>query len=301
MNNRNGSSFRPQSFGPEAGFFGPGSEAWNVLGRRSVIMGGMRALLMHATHPAIAAATAQTARYEQDPWGRHRETLQLLFTLIFGTRGEATRAARQINATHRLVRGRDLATGSPYAATDPNLMVWVHASLVSSFLKYEQLTVGSLDDSARQRFCTELAFMASLLGLPSGRVTSTVDGLETYIDETAASGVLRSTDGSRQLAAIIQRPAAGFDRVRLRTAAFLAFHTLPVPIRELYGIRHGPGDERRLAALSFALRLGLRAVPTRARFLPCALAAAARTRTEPTGGMPTRRRRSGFDAGQSVH
>jgi uncharacterized protein (DUF2236 family) len=184
-------------------------------------------------------------------------------------------------------------------------MVWVHASLVSSFLTYERLTVGSLDESARQRFCEESAFMASLLGLPSGRIPATLDGLEAYIGETAASGVLRSTDGSRLLAAIIRRPAAGFDRVKLRTAAFLAFHTLPVPIRELYGIRHDPSDDRRLAALGSALRVGLRALPTHARFMPCALAAAARTRAEPAdaaaGGVAAPRRRSGRDAGQSVH
>src|SRR6266516_5546799 len=105
----------------DVGFFGPDSELWRVLRERSVVMGGMRALLMHAAHPLIAAAAAQTGMYEHDTWGRHERTLRLTFTLVFGTRQEATTAARQINAAHRSVHGVDRCTGLAYSARDPEL------------------------------------------------------------------------------------------------------------------------------------------------------------------------------------
>jgi uncharacterized protein (DUF2236 family) len=286
MTSWNASFDRAVSSRSDAGFFGPNSALWSVLGRRSVIMGGMRALLMQATHPLVAAATAATAQYRQDPWGRHRRTLQLMFDLVFGTGNSAVRAVRQINAAHRMVAARDPVTGGSYFATDPALLLWVHASLASSFLLYERLTVAALDDAARQRFCDEFAFMSSLLGLPRGHVPPTAEGLEAYVDETAASGMLRSTDGARVLASIIRRPSRGIARLKLQTAAFLALQTLPAPVRDLYEVSHDRGDERRLAALCATIRLGQRILPAQARLMPCALAASARTRATAGRGRP---------------
>src|SRR5262245_7558038 len=116
------------SWASDAGFFGPDSELWRVLRERTVIMGGMRALLMHAAHPLVSAAAMRTGMYEHDTWRRHERTLRLTFTLVFGTRQEAALAARQINAAHRSVHGIDDHTGLGYDARDPELLLWVHAS-----------------------------------------------------------------------------------------------------------------------------------------------------------------------------
>lgn len=266
---------------PDAGLFGPGSESWRVLRERSVLMGGMRALLMQAAHPAIAAATEQTRMYVDSPWERHEQTLRLTFTLVFGSRREAALAARRINVAHRSVRGVDPVTGLPYAAREPDLLLWVHASLVSSFLLFERLTVGSLDSTARQRFHKESSLTARLLGLPSSHIPADVTGLETYIEQTAGSGILRQTDSSRLLASLLRRRERGIAGVKLRGAAFLAFHTLPAPLRELYGIDHRRIQQVQLEALCAAVRLGRRAMPSGVRLIGPAIAADARMRGEP--------------------
>jgi uncharacterized protein (DUF2236 family) len=262
----------------DAGFFGPGSALWNVLGERSVVLGGMRALLMHAVHPLVAAATARTGGYESDPWGRHRRTLDLTYTLVFGARAEAAAAVRRINAVHRDVHGTDQVTGMPYAATDPELLIWVHSTLASSFLLYERLTVGALDVAGRERFCAEWASVARLLGVPAGRVPSTPEQVEARVEAVIASGVLRPTSGSALLAGILRGPVRSLYGLKLRAAAFLALHTLPPPLRDLYRVDHHPADQRLLAAAGAAVRTAQRALPERARLIPPALAARARTR-----------------------
>jgi uncharacterized protein (DUF2236 family) len=39
----------------DPGLFGPGSVSWRVLREASVMIGGVRALLMHAAHPLVVA------------------------------------------------------------------------------------------------------------------------------------------------------------------------------------------------------------------------------------------------------
>jgi uncharacterized protein (DUF2236 family) len=267
---------------PDVGLFGPDSELWHVLRERSVVMGGMRALLMHAAHPLIAAAAAQTGMYERDTWGRHERTLRLTFTLVFGSRQEATAAARQINAAHRSVRGVDRDTGLAYAARDPDLLLWVHASLISSFLLFERLTVGKLDDRGRQRFHEEAMTMAALLGLPAVRIPPKVRDLDAWVDARVDSDILRLTASSHQVSAVMRGKAGGTAGYKSRAAGFLALHTLPPALRDLYGIDHGSSDQRRLKVLGATIRAGRKALPANARFIGPAIAASARMRGEAT-------------------
>src|SRR6266498_104383 len=121
--------------GRDAGLFGPESVSWRVLREGSVVVGGLRALLMHAAHPLVVAGARQTGMYERDPWRRLERTLRQTFTVVFGTRLEAELAARRIDDVHGAIKGIDAVTGLRYDARDPELLLWVHACLVSSFLE----------------------------------------------------------------------------------------------------------------------------------------------------------------------
>src|SRR5690349_6048061 len=118
-----------------------------MLRERSVVMGGMRALLMQAVHPVVASAIEQVGAYHRDPWGRHARTVRLMFAMFLAEPSEALAAIRLINQAHRAASGTDPLTGESCRADDPTLLLWVHASLVSSFLLFERLTVGVLDDA----------------------------------------------------------------------------------------------------------------------------------------------------------
>lgn len=271
------SAVQPEISDPDHGFFGPDSALWNVLGERTVVLGGMRALLMHAVHPLVAAATVETGGYLSDPWGRHRRTLDLIYRLVFGAHSDAIAAVRQINARHRSIHGVDESTGMPYAATNPGLLTWVHASLASSFLLYERLTVGALDAAGRKRFCAEWAMVARLLGAPAAYVPSTPEEVEAYVEAVTASGVLRATSGSALLDGVLRGPVRSLHGLKLRAAASLALHTLPPPLRDLYRVDHRRIDHGLLTALCAAARTVRRGLPERTRLIPPAQAARART------------------------
>jgi uncharacterized protein (DUF2236 family) len=202
-------------------------------------------------------------------------TLQLTFTLTFGSTQEAAEAARRINLVHQEVHGIDSVTGLPYDAIDPDLLLWVHACLVDSQLLFERLTVGRLDDRGRERFHKEQMAGAELLGLDRERIPPTVAELRGYIDGVIESGVLTITEDTRKVAQLIRRPPREVPwRPVLRQIAWWAFATLPERLRTQYGVRWSPLKELRLRASLRSVRLLRPLLPGRFReILPARRAA----------------------------
>jgi uncharacterized protein (DUF2236 family) len=274
----------PSRLPDELGLFGPGSVSWLVHRETTVLFGGARALLMHAAHPLVIAGARETGFYERNPWKRLERTLAMTYALTFGTREEALRAARDINQVHRNVKGVDDVTGLPYDATDPDLLLWVHACLVDSALLFERLTVGRLTPRGREAFHREQMAAAELLGLPPERIPATTSELRAYIDEVVAGNLLLVTPAARRVAELFRNPPPDADwRPILRAISVWAFATLPRKLREMYGIRHGPGRQAALRASLALLRAGRPAIPRRFRWILPAQVARRRAREGSTG------------------
>jgi uncharacterized protein (DUF2236 family) len=272
----------------DEGLFGPESVSWRVLREGSVVVGGLRALLMHAAHPLVVAGARQTGMYERDPWRRLERTLRQTFTVVFGTRLEAEQASKRIDDIHGAIKGIDQVTGQPYDARDPELLLWVHACLVVSFLEMERRTLGKLDRAGRQRFHEEQMLTVEPLRLPRERIPPTVEELEAYVDGVIASGILRRTDDAMVVATLVRDPPDGVPRHWLwKLISFLSLHTLPPALRELYGVRHTPLHELGLRTVCWVMRHDRPLMPPRWRFIAPALIAGARLRGEPADPRTT--------------
>jgi uncharacterized protein (DUF2236 family) len=224
----------------DSGFFGPGSATWRLNQELTVLFGGVRALLLHAAHPLVAAGARQTATYRRDPWARLMRTLALQLLLPFGTREEAQHAAERINRLHTVINGTDSVTGERYDALDPDLLLWVHACLEESTVVFYELTVRRLTPQERQRFHEENLVAAELVLLPRDRVPQTYEGLTAYIGEVIASDRLMVTDVAREVADLIRGgPVPWHLKPIWRYISFAAIGTLPDEVRRLYGFRFG--------------------------------------------------------------
>ena len=223
---------------------------------------------MQAANPQVIAGARVTGFYERNPWKRLERTLQLTYALTFGSREEAERAAERINDVHRRVHGVDEITGKPYDALDPELLLWVHACLVDSALRFEELTVGELDDAGRQRFHEEQMVAAEMVLLPRDRIPPTVAELRSYIDEVVASGDVLVTDAARRVADLFFHPPPEAEwRPVLRGVSRWAFGSLPPEIRRQYGVRWSPARDLAMRSSLAALRLVRPAIPPRFRFI----------------------------------
>lgn len=224
------------------GYFPPESAIRRIGGESVLMLGGGRALLMQAAHPLVAAGVAGHSAYRAEPWRRLARTMTALYTLVFGTREEADRAAAAVHAVHARVRGTAPA-GRPYSATDPDLMLWVHTTLVDTGLVMYETYVGGLDEADREAFYRDMAVVARLFGVPEGVLPRTLREWEDYRQAMLAGPELEVTPIARDIAGVVFRPPLPlavqplFRAMRLPTIGLL-----PPELRERYGFRWGRAE-----------------------------------------------------------
>src|SRR2546425_13255094 len=93
------------SLNEDPGLFGPHSILWRVIRESAVALAGSCAILMQFAHPKVAAGVRDHSRYQVDPVGRLRRTLDLTMAIVFGPHPAAINAIRAISLRHRGIRG----------------------------------------------------------------------------------------------------------------------------------------------------------------------------------------------------
>ena len=168
--------------GVDFGLFGPGSLAWRLHREPALLVGGLRALMVQALHPLAIAAVADHSDYRSDVWGRYARTTNYVVTTIFGTTRQARALGVRVREVHRPIHGIDRVTGRPYAADDPVLLLWIHTTLVESFLAAYRRFVMPLAEAEADRYVAEMVRQAELVGLEAGEVPATEAGNREFIE-----------------------------------------------------------------------------------------------------------------------
>ena len=193
--------------GDGVGYFGPGSAAWTVHGGLPTLVGGIRALLMQALHPAALAGVMQHSRYEEDALGRLAGTTQWLTVVTFGDTTQADRECARVRGMHRKVHGTYEVDGvqHPYDATDPELLRWVHLAFTDSFLTTHQVWGGPIPGGP-DAYVREWAKSGELVGVVDP--PRSVAELKSQLAQRRH--LLRGGSQARQTAAFIRRPPLPF-------------------------------------------------------------------------------------------
>jgi len=150
---------------PGPRWFEADSPIARVHGGASMFVGGIRAVLLQTMHPAAMTAVAEHSGYRGDMWGRLARTSRFIAVTTFGTDEHAQQAVDAVRAIHERVTGL-LADGTPYAASDPHLLRWVHVAEVESFLLAHQVYgKRPLDQAGRDEYVAQTAVVARKLGV----------------------------------------------------------------------------------------------------------------------------------------
>ncbi len=217
------------------GFFGPASVTWRMSGDLAGPVAGLRSLMMQALHPLAMAGVDQHSGWRQDPVGRLAATSAYVSTVSFGERAAAEQAAARVRRIHTRVRGVDEVTGRPYEASDPALLLWVHAALVDSDLAVRRLLGTPLLPEDADRYVAEMVIAAELVGVPAGLVPSSVAELDQYVSSVRPE--LHCAPAAREsIAYLLDLPGldSGVAEIwqDIRDGAIAA---LPEWAREMYG------------------------------------------------------------------
>ena len=246
------------------GYFAPGSVIRQV-GNTPVtpFLGGGTAVLLQVAHPLVAAGVAEHSAYEADLWRRLLRTVGALYMITFGTKTEADRAGAVVQAVHARVKGTTATllgafpAGTPYSADDPDLMLWVHSTLVQSSLSTYQRFVRRLSAAEQESYYADMATLARILGTPAEVIPPTLGEFHEYFAAALVGGEITVTEPARAIARMILRaPLPAPVRLlapahRLATAA-----QLPTDIRRGYGLRWTPLHVPVLAAAAHSVRFG---------------------------------------------
>jgi uncharacterized protein (DUF2236 family) len=273
----------------DPGLFGPDSEAWRLDREAMLLLGaGPRALLLQVAHPSVAAGVAEHSDFREDPWRRLDGTLRSYLTIVYGSTQAARAEIRRLNELHRGI------SGPGYAARDPDLSLWVHATLIESTLAAYEAWLEPLSRERRARFYEETKPLGRAFGISEGLLPANLDAFETYYaGMLAADGPVHPSPVARDLARSILRPPLGplaklapaglgevlrplLDRIPVESYAWTLWPSvglLPPAVREEYGFTW----DWRQEAVSGWLVAGWQAwrplIPTGWRWMPHARAA----------------------------
>ena len=258
---------------PEAGLFEPGSISWRVDREAVVLAGGTCALLMQIAHPAVAAGVDAHSDFRADPFARLRRTLGASWAIVFGDREAAERAIRRINAVHELVRGVVSETGQAYRALDPELLLWVHATLVDTALRMHDRFVAPLSTEQMDEYHLEAAEVAVRLGVPEAMLPPTCAGLRTWMESIISGGEVRVGPTARSLLPFILYPTRLPPRWLWDAAHLASVSVLDPRIRRQYGLPWSRRRARGVDRLAAASRRIVPLLPAGVRHVPASRAA----------------------------
>jgi uncharacterized protein (DUF2236 family) len=214
----------------------------------ALFLGAGRAALLQLAHPWVATALEQHSTLMNKPIERFHNTFRIVFTMIFGSLGQATRAARHLYSLHTRIQGEltegvaAYRPGSHYEANEMNALRWVYASLVeSAVIAYNcALTPLSLEELAA--YYAESKILAALFGLPAAFLPPDWESFLSYCREMEQSEALGVTTTARTMAQRLMAGAGSWLRppgwYRALTTAWL-----PERFRNAFGLQFG-AEER---------------------------------------------------------
>ena len=262
------------SLNEDRGLFGPDSLIWRVNRESVVTLAGTCAILMQFAHPQVAAGVRDHSRYLVDAAGRLRRTLDLTMAIVFGPRPAAMEAVRAINSRHRTVRGPG------YSAMDPELLLWVHATLVYSAIRGYRAMVGPLSPAQADQYYQDTKAIGVLLGIPPEMYPAGVEGFDAYLHGMIDRSEVAVGADARCMGQVILRPVfRGVPRMVFTPLSVITAGLLPPRLREGYGLKWGRAQRAAFAACRAGLPRLVAIAPEPVRWLPPARNAYRRLRT----------------------
>ena len=267
-----------------------------VNAERIVLLGWSRAILLQLAHPLVAAGVADHSSFRDGGFAAARRlhlTVSAMLKLTFGGEDGRAAALEGILSIHRRVHGRlsaaagRFAAGTPYSAEDPDLVLWVHATLLDSIPLIYDRVVHPLTPGERDAYCAEAASVAIDLGAREGDVPRTWHALGAYLEQMYASGSIAVSAQARELAsAVLAPPFAPLVAPAAWVNRLFTVGLLPARVREEYGFRWTPKDERTLARVSAGIRALRRMTPAALALWPDRLSGRRLPRSRPDTPAP---------------
>ncbi|MEA2481150.1 MAG: hypothetical protein QOJ07_3072 [Thermoleophilaceae bacterium] len=264
------------------GYFTDDSMLRRVHRERAVALSGPRALLMQAAHPLAVTGLLSHSSALDEPYERLARTAAVMDTIGFGSKADADRITKRVRSQHRRVKGAipdavgPYPARTPYAASDPDLLLWVLFTLVDSGIVVYSRYVRSMPDDEQAAYWDDYKVVGRLFGLKRADMPDSLADLRAYKHDMLTSGRLIVTDWARTRARqiVLEPPVPIAFQPLLQTVNFITVALLPDEIRRQYGFGVLPLQRALVAGgAEYVKRAVIPLLPDRLRLVPAARAA----------------------------
>ena len=269
--------FRPA--GPGEGYFEDDSLIRRVNRELVVAFSGARALLMQASHPVMFEGFFIKTEAKEAAHARLARTATIMNTIYFGRRDDADQMTDRVREVHTHINGvleepaGKYPAGTPYAADDPQFLLWTLAALVDSADQFYRLYVEELTRDERDALWGDYRLVGKLFGLQEDEMPATIEGFDAYMTEMVEGDQLYVTESARDesLAIVLNPPAPVYMRGLVEAVNFIIIGSLPAKIRRGYGLSWDPLRETmRVGGAAYTKRVLLPLLPQIIRNTPVA-------------------------------
>lgn len=208
-----------------------------VVTEPALMLGAGRALMLQVAHPKVAQGVADHSDFRDKPLPRLFGTLDFLTIVALGTDEEADAIGAAVRRMHNRI------VGPGYRGNDPELQVWVNATLIDAALFVYEKILHSPSGDLSERYVEQAAFVADVLGCPPGTQPADLASFRAYMDRMLGS--LEVSDTGREVAhAVLHARKLWWLGPGLALNRFVTTGLLPEPIRDQFGLSWTPGRER---------------------------------------------------------
>ncbi|TFC88567.1 oxygenase MpaB family protein [Cryobacterium sp. TMT4-31] len=233
-----------------------------------LVLGGGRAILLQLANPAVGHGVARHSDFATRPLSRLSGTLSYVYAVTCGSPIDRAAAVRRVSLAHRPVHGTQSVGAPGYNAFDPQLQLWVAATLYESATRVHELVYGPLTDADAESVYRDYGVLGTALQVPPGLWPADREAFAAYWSR-ATSG-LATDETTRSVARQLLHPTTGpvWLRLAMPLGRLVTTGLLQPDERALFDLPWSPGRQRRYNAVIGVIRLIYPRLPTRLRQAP---------------------------------
>jgi uncharacterized protein (DUF2236 family) len=235
-----------------------------------ILAGAGRAILLQLARPEVGHGVARHSDFARNPVGRLHGTLMYVYAVMAGTPADRAIAASFVTRMHGPVHGPDPLdeTVPNYDARDPELQLWVAATLYDTAMGIYERVLGHLPEARADAVYAHYAALGTALDVPAGAWPA--DRLAFAQYWRAASQQLAVDDTIRAQAESLWKAEAAPAWVRrlMPLTRFVTAGLLPGDVRDQFSMDWTPADRRRFDRLWSVVAALYPRLPARLRTWP---------------------------------
>ncbi len=227
----------------------------DFVGESMLLIGAGATVLLQLAVPGVGRGVAEHSTTLERPLDRLRTTMTFVYAVTLGTAEEKQTVVRLVNRAHVPVRS------NRYNAFDPELQLWVAATLYrNGFDMYERF-FGRLSDADADRLYRQSAVYGTALQVRADMWPATRAEFDAYWDR-----MIETATVDDQVRAYVRGLLSGGRaplpvRMTMPLQRFLTIGILPQRIRDQFALPWSPRDQRRFDRVMTVLPVVYRRLP----------------------------------------